>query len=225
VSFSFALRFKGLAYKTHWLGYADIEPVAKSLGVTPTGTKPDGTPRYTIPFIYDSTTNKFVSNSFDIIEYLDSTYPNTVTFIPPETRLLQNVFEQSQSTLLGQLDPVFRSHFPNSKILPQNLKLVQSLGLLSTLTKEEEKEAWKKFKNALDELSKFAKDEGPFVMGKKVSAADAVLFGRLACYRWMWEETDEWKDLMTWQGGRWRRLFEAYESLPQVEKCDEYEVE
>ncbi|KAF5367702.1 hypothetical protein D9758_009851 [Tetrapyrgos nigripes] len=224
----FALRIKGLSYKHHWLEYPDIEGIAKSIGADPTSKKPDGSPRYTVPFIYDSTTNKVISNSFDIVEYLDSTYPDTTKMIPEETRLLQSVFADSEHTLVGQfMYPVIGKTMTKrtpSPITPRNLEAVKARGPLPELTDEQEKEAWEKFKNGLGGFAKLMNDEGPFVMGKKVSMADAVLFGRFACTRWLWNETtDEWKDMMSWHGGRWNKLIEAFESLPEVEEYGDAE--
>ncbi|KAF5362724.1 hypothetical protein D9758_011732 [Tetrapyrgos nigripes] len=195
----FALCFKGFAYRTHWLEYPNVKTIAESIGAPPTGKRPNGTVRYTIPIIHDSVTNKVISGSFDIIEYLDTTYPDTVQLIPKETRLLQKEFMNSEAGRVSYPPPVVYSE-------------------------EQEKEAWEKFKNsAMGDMAKQMLDseEAPFVMGKKVSMADAVLFGRFACLRLLWDEsTKEWKEMMSWHGGRWGRLFEAYESLPQVEKYD-----
>ncbi|KAF5367699.1 hypothetical protein D9758_009852 [Tetrapyrgos nigripes] len=228
----FALRFKGLAYRTHWLEYPDVETIAKSIGAPPTGKRPNGTVRYTIPIIHDSVTNKVISGSFDIIEYLDATYPDTVQLIPKETRLLQKVFEEAEPGLIiRHLIPVVGSRLHKSPLItPRNQEFMNSeAGRASypppvVYSEEQEKEAWEKFKNsALGDMAKQMLDseEAPFVMGKKVSMADAVLFGRFACLRLLWDEsTKEWKEMMSWHGGRWGRLFEAYESLPQVEKYD-----
>ncbi|KAF5367757.1 hypothetical protein D9758_009849 [Tetrapyrgos nigripes] len=225
----FVLRFKGLSYKHHFLEYPDIEGAAKPLGAAPTATKPDSSPCYTVPFIHDSTTNKVISNSFDIVEYLDATYPDTIKMIPEETRLLQKVFADMEPTLIGQLHALMGNAFTKHAshlVTPRNMEVMTARGPLSVLTEQEEKENWDRIKNALGGLVKLMKDEDPFVMGKRVSLADAAVFGRLACIRWVWnEETDEWKGIMSWHGGRWSRLFEAYESLPEVERYNEAEIE
>ncbi|KAF5367761.1 hypothetical protein D9758_009847 [Tetrapyrgos nigripes] len=223
----FTLRIKGLPYKHHWLEYPDLEGVAKSIGADPTGKKPDGSPRYTVPFIYDSTTNKVISNSFDIVEYLDSTYPDTTKLIPEETRLLQSVFADSVITVQQYIYPVATKTMVKrtpSPVTPRNLEVIKARGPPPELTDEQEKEAWEKFKNGLGGFAKLMNDEGPFVMGKKVSMADAALFGTFAAIRWLWDETtNEWKDIMSWHGGRWSRFIETFESLPEVEKYSEAE--
>ncbi|KAF5362752.1 hypothetical protein D9758_011733 [Tetrapyrgos nigripes] len=148
--------------------------------------------------------------------------------IPEETRLLQSVFADSEHTLVGQfMYPVIGKTMTKRTprpITPRNLEAVKARGPLPELTDEQEKEAWEKFKNGLGGFAKLMNDEGPFVMGKKVSMADAVLFGRFACTRWLWNETtDEWKDMMSWHGGRWNKLIEAFESLPEVEEYGDAE--
>ncbi|KAF5332387.1 hypothetical protein D9758_001005 [Tetrapyrgos nigripes] len=223
----FTLRIKGLPYKHHWIEYPDIEGVAKSVGADPTAENPDGSSRYTVPFIHDSTTNKVVSNSFDIVDYLDSTYPDTIKMIPEETRLLQSVFADSVVTLQRYIFPVVANTMVNrtpSLLTPRSLEAMRSRGSVLELTDEQKKEAWAKLKDGMGDFAKLMNNEGPFVMGKKVCMADAALFGTFAALRWLWDETtNEWKDMMSWHGGRWSRLMEAFEGLPEVEKYSEAE--
>ncbi|KAG7086932.1 hypothetical protein E1B28_002848, partial [Marasmius oreades] len=60
----FALNLKKIPYKVIELGLFDLTPTAKSIGAPPTGKKPDGTPKYTVPFIQDDSTGAVVSDSF-----------------------------------------------------------------------------------------------------------------------------------------------------------------
>ena len=88
----YGLAYKGLAFKTEWVEYPDIEPLCKKLGAPPTGTKGDGSPLYTLPVIYDPQTKTVVEESFKIAKYLDQTYPDTPRLIPDNTAGLQSGF-------------------------------------------------------------------------------------------------------------------------------------
>ncbi|KAK7458097.1 hypothetical protein VKT23_010003 [Stygiomarasmius scandens] len=217
----FALRYKGIPYTLRCIEIAEIEATAKKLGAPPTSKKPDGSPLYTVPFIHDSKTNKYISNSFDIVEYLDAAYPDTVTMIPPETRVLQGYFaEATYAAMWPPISPLRSGRLATSDLTPAMLKwaLANRPAKQVVLSKEEEREAWDKVKNSFSEVVKFMKDEEMFVLGGKVSFADASLFGQFSVMRFFWgDDTAEWKEMMEWHGGRWSRLIEAYNNLPDVE--------
>ncbi|KAK7458096.1 hypothetical protein VKT23_010002 [Stygiomarasmius scandens] len=217
----FALRFKGIAYTLHCIELEEVEATAKALGAPPTSKKPDGSPHYTVPFIHDSKTNKYISNSFDIVEYLDATYPETVTMIPPETRVLQGYLaEASYAATWPFITSLRFGLLATSDLTPATLKWVLTNRPTEQLelSEKDKREAWDKVKNCFGEVAKFMKDEELFVLGGKVSFADAALFGQFASFKFFWDEdTTEWKEMMQWHGGRWSRLIEAYNNLPDVE--------
>lgn len=74
-----ALNYKQLSYRTELVPLRDFQTVAASIGAKPTSTLPDGTPRYTTPTIIDSTsgTPVVLSETLDILAYLDTTYPDS----------------------------------------------------------------------------------------------------------------------------------------------------
>ncbi|TDL20311.1 hypothetical protein BD410DRAFT_791099 [Rickenella mellea] len=76
-----ALNYKGLEYKTEWVEYPDIGPLAKKIGALPTSI---GATRelYTVPIIHDHATGKVASDSFAIAQYLDETYPDQPKLFP-----------------------------------------------------------------------------------------------------------------------------------------------
>lgn len=84
----YALNYRQLSFSTYWTSGPKIEADAIAAGASPTSTHADtGKPRYTVPFIVDSTTSStspvVVSDSLAIIQYLDITYPD------PERPLLE----------------------------------------------------------------------------------------------------------------------------------------
>jgi hypothetical protein len=50
---------------------------------------------------------------------------------------------------------------------------------------------------------------GPFLMGDVLSCSDLVRAEETIWYRIFWgEDSEEWKDIMTWDGGRWNNILE-----------------
>ncbi|THU83183.1 hypothetical protein K435DRAFT_807718 [Dendrothele bispora CBS 962.96] len=216
----FALRFKGIPHTLKCIEIGDIEATAKSIGASPTSKRADGSPRYTIPFIQDSKTDRVISNSFDIIEYLDVAYPETITMIPKGTRLLQAYFgEAAWKMITTQIMPVAASLMPTPYHTPAAVEWFKNnRPAFVKLSPEQEKEGWEKFRNELGEVAKLMRETDVFAMGDRVSFADCVLFGQIMALKFFWsEETTEWKEMMSWHGGRWDRLIAAYYDLPDVE--------
>ena len=93
------LDYKGIPWNTAWVEYPDVEPTLKKLGATPTSTKPDGSPFYTVPVISDSIHKTdsgeptVVSDSWNIAIYLEETYPEHALF-PTGSRALQALFQE-----------------------------------------------------------------------------------------------------------------------------------
>lgn len=84
---------------------------------------------------------------------------------------------------------------------------------------EERVKAWKKAEQVSDTLDGWlSKSQGPFFMGETVSFADFVVGGSLKCLKFLYGEgSEERKDIMTWNNGRWA----AYEkSLEQSASTD-----
>jgi glutathione S-transferase len=63
-----------------WIDYADVQPALKAIGAEPGTHHADGSPRYTVPTIFDPNTNKFVTESLEIAKYLDQHYTERPVF-------------------------------------------------------------------------------------------------------------------------------------------------
>lgn len=72
---------------------------------------------------------------------------------------------------------------------------------------------WAKFREGLskvDECLAKTDDKGPFVMGNTISWADFFLSGYLIYFKYAWgEDSEEWKDVASWNEGRWENLLRA----------------
>jgi glutathione S-transferase len=97
-----ALNYKGIEYKTVLVEFPDIQKVMAEVGASPSGQNPDGTPRYTVPTIYDPNHKTFVTDSLEIAKYLDKLHPESV-LVPPgsEDLFKQLVLRGSVPVMLG----------------------------------------------------------------------------------------------------------------------------
>jgi hypothetical protein len=116
-----ALNYKKLTYVTRWVETTDIASVCKSLGIPPTSTLPDGTPRYTLPAFVDNTTSPpaLLSDSTPTIEYLERMYPypdSSRALCLPANRTLHALFEYHVAhSITAQLLPVMVMHMYDKK--------------------------------------------------------------------------------------------------------------
>lgn len=215
------MNYKGIPYRTEWVEYPDIEPLSKRLGIDPTGKKPDGSPYYTLPAIHDPSTNTYLADSFTIAEYLEKTYPDTPSIFPHGTASLQHAFIFA---LTPSLTPVRTLIVPlifpklGTKHSEEYFRRTREDKFGKTLEDilpvgNERIELWAKFREGMNQVDKcMAKTDakGPFVMGDTISWADFLLSGGLIWFKLVWgEESEEWKEVASWNGGRWDNLLRA----------------
>ena len=77
----------------------------------------------------------------------------------------------------------------------------------------ERAEQWAKFRDGMskvDECLAKSDNKGPFVMGDTISWADFFISGSLMFFKIIWgEDSEEWKDIASWNDGRWKNLLHA----------------
>ncbi|KAG5642388.1 hypothetical protein DXG03_002846 [Asterophora parasitica] len=221
----YALNFKGIPYKTVWVEYPDIEKVSKKIGAPPTNEKPDGAPFYTLPAIYDPSTNTAVSESILIAEYLDKTYPDTPKLLPGDTHALQraatNAFlpgggpglqfaiPATHRILSSASEGYFRRHRE-----PLFGKTLEEL----TPTGPERDVEWAKVKARFNDVDKWLRGgEGPYFLGKTPSFIDFDVGARLYWYRTIFgEDSAEYTDILSWNEGRWAVYAEGLKQYETV---------
>lgn len=96
----FTLNYKRLPYKTVFVEFPEIARVSQEIGARSTGTWPDGSPKYTVPAIYDPSTKTTVAESITIARYLDETYPDTPRVIPEGTEAFHAAIEVAIRTVI-----------------------------------------------------------------------------------------------------------------------------
>ena len=221
------MNYKGIPYRTEWVEFPDIEPLSKKLGIEPTGLKLDGSPLYTLPAIHDPSTGVYIADSTAIAEYLEKTYPDTPSLFPNETIGLQKAFEATFKNSLvaaksfvvpainSKLNPVSEEYFRRTReiLFGQKLEDVVPTGNART-------EEWGKFEKALTSAHSYlvlTDKKGPYVLGDTISWSDLVLFCFLNFFKSIFgENSKEWKDIASWNGGRWEAHINALKKYNTV---------
>ncbi|KAJ3878857.1 hypothetical protein F5051DRAFT_503002 [Lentinula edodes] len=224
----FILNYKRLPYKTIWVEFADVEATLRSIGAPPSAMKSDGLPLYTLPVLVDPTNIPYapviLSNTNNISEYLESTYPSPAVF-PAGSRALQSLFvhyiqEFFAKPLLPIMVPMSHQHlsdrsqrhlrnYPSSLSAAYNPQGHSSSHPLPSGPQREQ--AWLAVKEQFDFIDAImAKNtgdgDGIVVMGREVTYADFAL-----CSVLLWIvriAPQDWVRVRNWNGGRWERLWE-----------------
>ncbi|KAF7336522.1 Glutathione S-transferase-like protein ustS [Mycena sanguinolenta] len=193
-----------LTYKTVWVEYPDIADLCKRIGAGPSTIRDDGSPYYSLPVIQDPNTGAVVSDSTRIAEYLDATYPETLSLMPAGTRTLQKGF---QFTCHRATD------VSTQFIIPAILSILHPRSQdYYVRTREATFAAWKDLEAGFGRIHTWMTEGDPFVMGDFPSFADFLIAGKLQWYKkGFGEESDKWKDITTWHDGRWAKLLKNLE--------------
>jgi glutathione S-transferase len=218
-----------LAYKTVWVEYPDIKDLCARLGAKPTSFMSDGTgTKYpTLPVIHDGRTNAVVSDTIDIALYLDEAYPDTPPVFPKGTKTLQLGFITAFRLKLDVIYiPIMPLVYP---MLNEASKpfFRQSREALFGMKFEDfspvgpvRDEQWKAVKGALDVadrwLAKGDSDQA-YIIGESPSFADFVIAARFLWIKLvLGEDSQLWKDVSSWNGGRWNSILKSMERYETV---------
>ena len=221
------MNFKGIPYRTEWVEYPDIAPLSKKLGINPTGRRKDGTPLYTLPAIHDPSTGIYIADSLPIAEYLENTYPDTPSIFPNGSVALQKAFE---TTFSQKLDAIWAFMIPATclKLNPRSQEYFRRTREISfgkkledvVPTGEARTEEWGKFEKGLDTIHSYlvsTDEKGPYMMGDTISWSDFVIFSYLYWFKVIFgENSKEWKDIASWNGGRWEAHMNALKKYDTV---------
>ncbi|KAF8878315.1 hypothetical protein BD779DRAFT_1613059 [Infundibulicybe gibba] len=222
----FSLNYKGLAYKTEWVEYPDIEPLCKKLGAAPTETKATGEPHYTLPVIFDPRTKRAISDSAVIAEYLDEQYPETPKLFPEGTHALQYAFMDAYEQTLDALwafafpqtcarlrpgsEPYFRR--TREKRFGMKMEALVPTGAARTEKLAQLEEGFGKY------LGWIARNPGGgvFMTGDTPVFVDFMVAGYLVWIKILWEDEEIWGQVKQWHGGKLGKLLAAVEKYTTV---------
>ena len=193
---------------------------------------------YTLPVIYDPNTETIVPDSGAIVRYLDKTYPDTPTLIPPQADTLIAAFERAfwgaHKPDWGFVPIIMRAAFSQLRAGSQPFfreTREKELGRLEDLApdgSEKREECWVKTEKALGNVAKWWEADGKektFVMGDVVSYADIIVASWFLWFReGLGEESAEWKRMMGWHNGRWARILAALEKYSAVDEGEDLQL-
>lgn len=212
------MNYKGIPFKTEWVEFPDIEPVLKKIGGAPTEKKKDGSDRYTLPAIHDDKTGKVIVDSEAIALYLDNTYPDTPKLFPSGLHAaitMQRTFFSTNFPVWGIVLPAVGnilnarseeySRRRREEVFGKKLEELASPGPLRDAE-------WTKVKEGLERVAEVYDKNGEgkvFFFGDVFTFADACTVGYVLCLQIaLGAESEEWKSVANWSGGRWGKLLE-----------------
>ncbi|KAJ7508478.1 hypothetical protein B0H11DRAFT_29731 [Mycena galericulata] len=217
----YALNFKGIPHNTVFLEYSEIEPLYKKIGAKPTS---ETAPQYTLPVIYDPSTDTAVSDSIEIARYLDATYPDLPRLIPAGTAALYYALQDAYSATLGPLttyalpatlpilNPASQDYFRRTREALFNGRRLEDV----TPTGNADTVMWKKLQDSLGQVDEWIGKNGvgsKYFMGDTICYADIIVAGSLRWARVVLAK-ERWDEILTWHGGRWANL------MKDIEKYD-----
>jgi len=175
------LNYKQIPYRTVWLSHPEIEPTLKSLGMPPSSDGGYTVPTIRLPFgeyIMDSTA---IAKKLEVIHLSPSLHLETGT---------QDKAKAVMGRLAGPLLPVFMPRIGRNLIVDSALEHFYSTkkkGLGMSLDEFEAakggEQAWQAAQPGLEALKALLTDnkvdQGPFILGSKVSYGDFVVVAML----------------------------------------------
>ena len=167
-----------------------------------------------------------MSESFDIVQYLDKQYPSSLRLITPGTLALELAYHKY---LLAELWPkwpkpiylhLYETISPESAAF---LKEVREGVLGDTLVNSAKnpEAQWDVYKDACSNilLPIYEKAEGIFLKGSEPGWADFLTSATLLFLKLMYgADSREWKYIETWDEGRWVKLIKDLEPYAYIDE-------
>ncbi|TEB27711.1 hypothetical protein FA13DRAFT_1736178 [Coprinellus micaceus] len=207
------LNYHRIPYRTQWIELPLIESTCTSLGIPPSKVQPpstaypEGHKAYTLPAVYDATTNTYISESARILKYLDGRYPSTTSAqaFPKGTSVVVPLWDVITPDIAKMLNDESRVYFEETR---------RAVFQGRTLA-EGKNESWEKVNKGLADVGR--KGQGVFVTGDKPVFSDFVIAATFAYMRNVWgEDHERWKEVLTWDNDRWARFVDALREFEEV---------
>ncbi|KAG2364270.1 hypothetical protein BDR07DRAFT_1482687 [Suillus spraguei] len=210
----YCLTFKGLPFQTVWLEFPEIKSFYEQHSLVPStlhnlsGTR---TPVCTHPVIMDPNTNRLIADSFAIAQYLDEQYPDTPKVLPNNTAALIHIF---QTAFFEAINDTIKEYYIRDREEQFGIPWEQFA------TPEKTEEQWNALRAACNTVDGwYGKSTSQFILGDTPCFADFTVAGLCNWIRYCHED-QEWEEMKSWNGGRWRRLVEAtdkYLDFPKMQ--------
>jgi len=204
----YALNIKKLSLETVWIEACDIEKTIKEVGGKPTDTRPDGSPKYTLPAIQDPNTSQVVVCSFEIIDYFGKIYPETPTLLGNTTALQKGSLEAFRTEVLLPTAPLWLDEYALKLNEPSKQFWSERPTQYPYPSEEELPNVMVRSQKGFEEVASWYPD-GSLAGGDTPIYVDIFIASDLQCIRWVHGlESEVWKAFSQWQGGRWEALLE-----------------
>lgn len=201
----------------------------RKIGAPPTERRADGSPKYTLPALYDPNTRTAVAESAAIARYLDRAYPDTHRVIPAEADALHAAFDAaflalSLAHLVPLIVPEVPAHLrPRSEAYFRATREVELGAPLQDVAPPGPKREghWAGLRGVFGTFAQWLRADGtekPFFLGESIGYADVVLASFVLCFRILHgEDSEEWAEIKSWDEGRWVRLVDAFKQFEAVD--------
>ncbi|KAF8633122.1 hypothetical protein AX15_001502 [Amanita polypyramis BW_CC] len=217
------LNYKRIPFTTEWVEFPDIEAKCKELNIPPSIIKRDGSSLYTVPAIWDPSTKTGISNSPHIAKYLDETYPDTPPVLFDGIEEYNHIMTAYKLPELRNIDQFLVPLIHDKLLSPRSQEYFgrtreqmfgRKIGEIMP-TGEERVKRWDEVRKGFDIVDGWLqKNGGPFARGEEASFVDFALGGHLMWYKRVFgEESEYWKDILTWNEGRWGKYADNLEKL------------
>ncbi|KAG1725486.1 uncharacterized protein EDB91DRAFT_1239813 [Suillus paluster] len=197
----FALSYKHLPFVTVWVEFSDIHIAMKAIGAKP-NKRQDGSDLYTVPVLNDPNTGALITDSFEIVSYLEKTYPDKPIF-PNNSEPLISVFDSAYVDLIRPAARFIIVRY--AEILsPASAKFViQARTADFQVPWDEFSPEGPKRSNTVYEW--YQKSDGKWIMGDTFSYADIIVGCWLLMLKRLLKE-GEWARISSWNGGKWAQV-------------------
>ncbi|KAF5311094.1 hypothetical protein D9619_008163 [Psilocybe cf. subviscida] len=217
-----SLILKRIPFELKQVPLHELYEILPREGIPPSSKNPDGSPFYTVPAIHDLSTGAKLSDSWEIALYLDKTYPNTQSLFPANTVALQRAFTDSFGAYFNAAWPFFLPRMRDIFIPetgPHFTATVESVvgrPFDEAIPQGEDGvREWERYKLGLNKLEEwYSASSGAFLMGDTPVWADLPVVALLIVQRRAFgKDSDQWKDITSWNGGRWLTLVSYFDDI------------
>ena len=167
-----------------------------------------------------------MSESFDIVQYLDRQYPSSPRVIPPGTLAFETAYYRYFYTSVGSKWPkpihlfMFETISPESAAFIKELREAAFGDTLVNIAKNPQSH-WDAYKDAFSSVALpiYEKAEGVFLKGDEPGWADFVTASALLSIKLLYgADSKEWKCIETWDNGRWAELLKDLEPYAHIDE-------
>ena len=167
-----------------------------------------------------------MSESSDIVQYLDKQYPLSPRVITPGTLAFEAAYYKYFQTGVRSKWPKLIYQYLYETISPESAAFIKELreadfgDTLVNLAKNPQLH-WDAYKDAFGNIALpiYEKAEGIFLKGSEPGWADFVTASALVSVKRLYGAgSEEWKYIETWHDGRWAKLIQDLEPYAHIDE-------